>query len=457
MKQAAGKEEYFKYVYRGLADLIITFIPTALFWLLWMKRLNPMLDKPYLHKGNLAMAGIYLILTAVMIQMLGGYEIGVSRISHLIMSQTIGLFFTNILMLIITIMMNGWMGRIPRLSLLFLLLFAVEIVGLFFVTWFLIKLYRRIFPPFQMLQIYGSEDRTLALKISLRGDKYTIADEISCSAPEGEIEKKIDDADAVLLSAVPEPIRAHVLQYCFRSRKRVYFSPEISDILIRGAEELDLFDSPLCLRRNTGMNPIQRVIKRAGDIVISLIGIAITSPLMLAVAAAVHFYDKGPVFYRQRRYTIGGKEFEILKFRSMIIHAEKETGAVLAGERDSRITPVGRVIRATRMDELPQFFNVLKGDMSIVGPRPERPTIHKQYCEKTPEFDYRLRVKAGLTGYAQVYGKYNTTAEDKLKFDLIYVENASIHLDLQLILLTLRVIFQKEATEGLEDGKTIAK
>ena len=145
-----------------------------------------------------------------------------------------------------------------------------------------------------------------------------------------------------------------------------------------------------------------------------------------------------------------------MKFRSMITDAEKDGKARLATENDDRITPVGKFIRATRIDELPQFFNILKGDMSLVGPRPERPEINKEYYEELPEFAYRLRVKAGLTGYAQVYGKYNTTSYDKLKLDLIYVERCSILLDIQLILLTLRVVFTKDATEGLEEGQTNA-
>jgi lipopolysaccharide/colanic/teichoic acid biosynthesis glycosyltransferase len=206
-----------------------------------------------------------------------------------------------------------------------------------------------------------------------------------------------------------------------------------------------------------GFSALQSVVKRAGDIVLSLIGIVLSSPIMLVTAILIHSYDKGPVFYKQERYTIGKKRFYVLKFRSMIVDAEKVGGARLATENDDRITPIGHVIRATRIDEIPQFFNILKGDMSFVGPRPERPEIHEEYCKKVPEFDFRLSVKAGLTGYAQVYGKYNTTTYDKLKFDMVYVQKTSILLDLQLILLTLRVVFQKESTEGIEEGETTAK
>ena len=174
-------------------------------------------------------------------------------------------------------------------------------------------------------------------------------------------------------------------------------------------------------------------------------------------AIAIHKYDGGPVFFRQKRCTRNGRVFEILKFRSMIVDAEKDGKARLATENDDRITPVGHFIRKTRIDELPQFFNILKGDMSFVGPRPERPEIVAEYEKEFPEFDLRMKVKAGLTGYAQVYGKYNTTAYDKLKLDLIYVQKYSLLMDLRLIFMTVKVIFMKESTEGLDDGERIAK
>ena len=290
-----------------------------------------------------------------------------------------------------------------------------------------------------------------------RGDKYRIAGILTADTPIEKIARAIPNYDAVLINDVPSELKNKILKVCFDQKKRVYFTPKISDIIVKEAEELNLFDTPLYLSRNIGFSTMQSVVKRAGDIVLALMGIILSSPIMLITAILIHSYDKGPVFYRQERYTIGKKRFKVLKFRSMIVDAEKGGKARLATENDDRITPVGHVIRATRIDEIPQFFNILKGDMSFVGPRPERPEIHEEYCLKVPEFDFRLSVKAGLTGYAQVYGKYNTTTYDKLKFDMIYVQKTSILLDLQLILLTLRVVFQKESTEGIEEGETTAK
>ena len=187
------------------------------------------------------------------------------------------------------------------------------------------------------------------------------------------------------------------------------------------------------------------------DIVISLVILTITSPIMLVTAIAIKAYDHGPAFFKQKRCTINGKVFEILKFRSMIVDAEKPGMVIPAKDRDPRITPVGRFIRATRIDELPQLINVLKGEMSIVGPRPERVEHVEKYSKDIPEFSYRLKVKGGLTGYAQVLGKYNTTAYDKLKLDLMYIENYSIALDLKLLLMTIKIVFSKESTEGFEE------
>ena len=209
------------------------------------------------------------------------------------------------------------------------------------------------------------------------------------------------------------------------------------------------------LSRNRRLTAEELFAKRAMDILFSLAGLIIASPFMLIIALLIKLYDGGPVFYKQKRLTKDKKVFEIYKFRSMKVESEKD-GARLAKKEDDRITPVGKVIRNIHFDELPQIFNILKGDMSLVGPRPERPEIAQQYLEEIPEFDYRLKVKAGLTGYAQVYGKYNTTPYDKLKLDLTYIETYSLWQDMKLLMLTFKILFQKENTEGVESWQVTA-
>lgn len=197
--------------------------------------------------------------------------------------------------------------------------------------------------------------------------------------------------------------------------------------------------------------------KRAIDIVVSLIAAIILSPVFLITAIAIKATDHGPIFYKQVRLTKDGKEFKILKFRSMRVDAEKDGVARLStGENDNRITSVGKIIRACRVDELPQLFNILKGDLSIVGPRPERPEIASQYYKEMPEFALRLQAKAGLTGYAQVYGKYNTTPYDKLTMDLMYIAHPSIVEDLKIMLSTVKILFLPESTEGVAENQITA-
>jgi lipopolysaccharide/colanic/teichoic acid biosynthesis glycosyltransferase len=230
---------------------------------------------------------------------------------------------------------------------------------------------------------------------------------------------------------------------------RTYVTPKISDILLRGADNIHIFDTPLYLSRNKGLSGDQIIFKRLLDILISIPLAVILMPLFLIIAFLIKVYDGGPVLYKQPRLTIDGKIFNIYKFRSMRMDSEKY-GAQLAKKNDDRVTPVGKVLRMLHFDEFPQLINIIKGDMSVVGPRPERPEIAKQYQEIIPEFDFRLKVKAGLTGYAQVYGKYNTTPYDKLKLDLTYIENYSFWLDIKLILLTFKILFQKDNTEGID-------
>jgi exopolysaccharide biosynthesis polyprenyl glycosylphosphotransferase len=255
---------------------------------------------------------------------------------------------------------------------------------------------------------------------------------------------------------VDAALRNRLTKFCYGRNVRIYMMPKITDIMIQGSDLLHLFDTPILLIREYSMTLEQRFVKRLVDIVCSVILTVVTSPIMIITAIAIKIYDGGPVLYKQVRCTRDMKEFKILKFRSMRTDAEKDGVARLARKNDSRITPIGRFIRKVRIDELPQLFNILKGDMSFIGPRPERPEIIRQYQEKMPEFTFRTKVKAGLAGYAQVYGKYNTTPYDKLKLDLFYIENYSVWLDLKLMLLTLKILFKPDSTEGVEGNQTTA-
>lgn len=447
------RREAFKNLYRLFSNALETLIVTAMFGYLWIAALNYHMPVRFLSTGNYLMIAIYLVLATLFINAFGGYKIGIQRISIVSMAQAIAISMNNALMVVITILMARDKTSIFYYTGRYILLSIVQAVLMVVMCFALTKLFRLIFPPYNMLLINGEHDNTLMTKMNLRDDKYHITEEVSYTLGREAIRRKLEGFDAVVINDVPAKERNELLKLCFDERIRVYFTPKISDILVKNCDEVNIFDTPLYLCKNQYLSPFQAAIKRAGDIIISLTGIIITSPIMIIAAILIHAYDKGPVFYKQTRCTIGDKQYKILKFRSMIVNAEADGRARMAQEHDDRITPIGKIIRATRIDELPQFFNILKGDMSVVGPRPERPELIEKYVREVPEFAYRTRVKAGLTGYAQVYGKYNTTSYDKLKLDMIYVEKCSVLLDIQLILMTLRVIFTKDSTEGVEQGQ----
>lgn len=317
----------------------------------------------------------------------------------------------------------------------------------------MINVYRKTFPPLQVTEIYGKHQNHLYEKINGVPYKYHVTKLICYTEEESAIRKAVQECDAVLINDLPAEEKNRILKLCFGLDKRVYFVPKLSDVIVKGSEELNLFDTPLFLSRNHGISLLERAFKRLFDIVLSCVALVILSPVFLITALAIKAEDGGTVFYRQERCTIGGKRFWILKFRSMIEDAEKDGKPHPAGEHDDRITRVGRVIRACRIDELPQLINIIRGEMSIVGPRPERVEHVEKYTEDIPEFMFRTKVKAGLTGMAQVYGKYNTTALDKLKFDMIYITNFSILLDLQIIFETVKILFQKDSTEGFSEER----
>ena len=318
-----------------------------------------------------------------------------------------------------------------------------------------VKLYAVMFPRRHLLLVHGEKPMFhLMDRIYTREDKYEIAEKVSIKKGIDYVMEQANKYDGVILGDIAVQERNRLLKQCYGRNIRTYSVPKISDILLRTSAELNIFDSPLYLSRNyDGLTLDQMIIKRLVDIIVSLIFLVISSPFFLMIFALIKFSDHGPAFYTQDRLTINGKTFKILKFRTMIVDAEKDSGPIKAGERDPRILPVGRFLRATRMDELPQLINILKGDMSMVGPRPERPELASIITKNIPEFEYRLKVKAGLTGYAQVFGRYCTTNYDKLKLDLTYIRNYSIIMDFKIMLMTPKVLFLRESTEGFEEGK----
>ena len=401
----------------------------------------------FAYKGKYVLMGVYALLIYLFFQNSDCTMFGQLHRVDLVIGQIIALLLVNV----VTYFQLCLIGENVLDPMPMLILFLMESVVAALLIWLFTWMYHRLYAPHNMLMIYGNK-RSVELKIKMdsRRDKYHISKLISADEGYETIKQEISKYDAVILNDVPAQLRNDLLKYCYRYRVRTYVAPKLTDIMLRGAKNITLFDTPLLLVKGTGLTPAQRVAKRTMDLLVCAIAMIVAAPVMAVVAIAIKLEDGGPVFFKQKRLTKYGREFEILKFRSMIVDAEKYAGAVLATGNDPRITKVGKVIRATRLDELPQILNILKGDMSIVGPRPERKVIAEEYCKDIPEFAYRLKVRGGLTGYAQIYGKYNTSAYDKLRLDLMYIENYSLLMDIKLIILTLRIIFSKDSTEGVD-------
>ncbi len=399
----------------------------------------------YSTKGIYLLLFVYALLILALFALNKCFFFGRLKLSHIFISQTIDILIVDsITYFQLCLIANRLIIFLP---VVFLIL--TDIVICFVCCYFFTSVYHKINMPRKMLMIYGNK-RAITLKDKLNNQNYRhrVSSAIASDQGFGRIIEAITSYDAVVLNDVEAELRNDILKYCYENKTRTYVVPKVSDIIVRGADDITLFDTPLLLVKGTGIDIYQRIIKRIMDIVLCTAALIVFSPIMLIVAIAIKFDDHGPVFYTQERVTRDMKKFNIIKFRSMIVDAEKDGVSIPATDDDPRITKVGKVIRQFRIDELPQIFNIIKGEMSIVGPRPERTEHVEKYCKEIPEFIYRYKVKGGLTGYAQVYGKYNTTAYDKLRMDLIYIENYTLLLDIKLIIETVRILFSKDSTEG---------
>lgn len=404
------------------------------------------LQLPFYRRGNWVIIVLYGVLLIFLMQTYGGFKIGYLKNGNLIYSQILAVLFANVF----TYFQIAVIDKKFITPVYLLLMTMAEVVFIILWTMLFQMLYRNMFPPYRMLFIEGDrKDYHLKDKMNSREDKYEICEVISYKKGLKDLKKRIAQYDAVIIGDMPAHERNLLLKYCFSINKRTYTVPKISDVLISTSDELNLFDTPLLLSRNIGLSIEQQCIKRIEDIIIASIMLVMFLPIFLIAAVGIKCTDQGPIFYKQERLTKDGRKFMIYKFRTMVVDAEKMSGPVLATDKDPRIIPIGRFLRATRMDELPQILNILKGEMSVVGPRPERPELAAEIEKEIPEFSYRLMVKAGLTGYAQIYGKYNTTSYDKLKLDLMYIRKFSIFLDLKMIMMTPKIMLLKESTEGV--------
>lgn len=426
--------------------LTIWAIMVAIWAYVWLTFYGHIIMRPFGYKGNWLVYMLYGGILLCFNLVYGGYKVGHYKRGDVLFSNVLAMIFTNGITYVQTCLLRA--GIIDPMPILIMSVIDVIFISIWASLSY--KLYIKLNPPRDMLVVYGGDHSAELLihKMTKRAEKYNICQVVSIDDGLDIICKMMLKYDSVIICDVGSACRNTLLKFCFANSIRTYLTPKISDIIVRGASNINLFDTPLLLCKNRGLTVEQRIFKRILDIVVSAVGIVVSSPFMLGTAIAIKLQDGGPVLFKQERCTIDNKIFEVLKFRSMIVDAEKDGKSQPAVDNDPRITRVGNFIRKTRLDELPQLFNIFKGEMSIVGPRPERIEHVEKYTEEMPEFAFRSKVKAGLTGYAQVVGKYNTTPYDKLKMDLMYIENYSFFEDIKLMLMTVKIMFMKESTEG---------
>ena len=419
---------------------------TAPFVYSWYGYYADRLFSPFFRRGNWAVIALFMVIYITYVKIYDAFAVSTSRIGELVYSQILAAGFADAILYVVTYLLTKF---VPN-PLPLLMAFCVQMI--LAVIWSLVAHngYFAVFPPLRSAVIYDRRPELETLVTRYRMEKkfnVVLTKDVNACLTDLEM---LDGMEAVFLGGVHSHERNIILKYCLEKDISVYVIPRIGDTIMSGAKRTHMFHLPI-LHVSWFHLPVEYlVIKRMMDIIISAAALVITSPVMLVTALAVHIEDGGPVIYRQKRLTKDGKEFWLMKFRSMRVDAEGDGRAQLStGEDDLRVTRVGRFIRRFRIDELPQFFTVLKGDMSLVGPRPERPEIAAQYEKELPEFALRLKGKAGLTGYAQVYGKYNTEPYDKLQMDLMYLSHPSIVEDMRILFLTVKVLFLKESTEGV--------
>ncbi|MBE6780408.1 MAG: sugar transferase [Ruminococcaceae bacterium] len=406
--------------------------------------------------GNYLVIFSFVFLLILFGALFSAFKIGIYRLSEIIYSLSLSIVITNFMMYLELSLIAREMLNPAQLLLSMCFEIGIGFIGSVCAN----TVYFKLYPPKELLAIFGDDQAGFRLitRMNLIHQRFKIMRGVNANTESLEkIKQLIDKYEGVLICDIDKNLENKLYSYCYSKQKRIYLLPSVTDILISKSHQIQIGDTVVIMGKNLGLSPEQRFLKRALDIVVSGILLIVASPFMIVTALAIKLYDGGSVLYKQERLTLNGKHFYVYKFRSMIENAEQKSGAVLASKSDSRITPVGKIIRACRLDELPQLINVLKGDMSLVGPRPERPEIAEQYYETLPEFAYRLKTKAGLTGYAQLYGKYNTTPADKLKMDLIYIESYSIWLDFKLLILTFKILFMKDSTEGVDQNKKTAE
>lgn len=431
-------------------NAVMITVPFALCWYLYYA---DRIWAPFYSNGDKLVVVMFIALYIMFGKIYSGFTISINHVAEIVYSQILAILFTNAIMYFVTWLLTK---RFPNPLPMLAALVAECILSLIWSAIAHAEYFRR-FKPIRTVIVYDMRKGLENLVNSYGLDKrFNVVETYHVSDVVDNMAQSLGKAEAVFLCGIHSHDRNKIIKYCVKADIRAYIIPRVGDLLMESAHPIHMFHLPILMLERYNPTPEYLIIKRAFDILVSGIALIILSPLMIVIAILIR-RDGGTAFYRQKRLTKNGKEFYVLKFRSMRMDAEKDGVARLSsGENDDRITPIGHFIRACRIDELPQLINILRGDMSIVGPRPERPEIAADYEKELPEFALRLQAKAGLTGYAQVYGKYNTTPNDKLLMDLQYIAKPSFAEDLKIMFATVKILFMPESTEGIDANATNA-
>ncbi len=437
------------------AKFILNVWNIGLFAAVWFGFYNNYTFDTHIMNGGVITVIIFGVIYIALCNVYKAHRIASSEIGETVFSQVLSLGIADLILYVeCCLVYNRYVNILPGA-----ITVVMQIVGTALIVMFAKQYLMKYVPPKKTVIVYGEDvekEEVEAFEIRLMRKYSHLFDveQMGCEDLKKDLQEAgIDDYDVAILYELSGENRGKYIAYLMEHRKAFYVSPRVEDIMFQGCVPKHLLDTPLMKYDYKYENKSTYLLKRSMDVVLSILILIILSPILLVIALLIKIEDGGPVFFKQERCTKDARVFEILKFRSMIVDAEKY-GVTPCTDGDNRITRIGRFIRKTRLDEMPQFINILKGDMSIVGPRPERVEHVQQYIKEVPEFAYRMKVLGGLTGYAQIYGKYNTSAYDKLRLDLLYIENQSLTLDLKLILLTVRTMFTPESTEGFEEEKS---
>lgn len=411
------------------------------------------INNPWLLRLNRT-SGVTMLTFAVLgialMSVYGGYAVGTQKSKPIAYSMSLAAIITDLVTHFQLSIMNTSEKNNPTFvyetPLLLLLVMFLQVLVIIFFAYLGNFIYFSLEPPEKCCVISSSHQSLghIIPKLDRFRKQYEVDEIVRYDDP--HVYDVIARSDTVFLYDVPMNERILLVEYCYQQQKNIYYNFEMADVVSQGAKYVMLDDKSMVMHTAKDLTMEQRIVKRLMDLVISVIALVIASPIMLLCALAIKLEDHGKVFYKQKRLTKYGRVFEVYKFRTM-----KEENSIHKSvtENDDRITKVGKVLRKYRIDELPQMLNILKGDMTVVGPRPEMLENVEKYTSELPEFSYRLRMKAGLTGLAQISGKYNTSPKDKLVMDLMYIENYSIWQDFKLIFQTITVFFKaSESTEA---------